>query len=208
MIDMKGQAEIISAIIIILIALSLVGAAYLWGFPLIEKRQHEAVAKRVVSYFDQENVNSLPSRIEYIARFGGTEIFTIDANGIWTINTTENSIYFTFYSKATPIGYDVGWISTECNSTTGEVINKIGQIGIDKASVVCAKADKLGDGFNITYKVVYRELIDNTTGRINKIELVPQYNMLSSTTKTLQIRRGAIKSIGTNITIEVEIVFR
>ena len=73
----KSQVDIISAILVITIALTLVSIAYFWGIPLIQKREASAIIERASKHFDRNNVNSLTRKIEYIARMGGEDTFTI-----------------------------------------------------------------------------------------------------------------------------------
>jgi len=152
----KAQSDIISALIIIIIAIGLVTTAYMWGLPLIQKRQDAAVAERVYNYFYQKNQNddSLSSKIEYVASNGGEDTFSLDINGIWIIKPDENSVSFTFFSRASNVGSSI-WIPLTSGATCPP---SSGTIGVDRPSVVCTKADTLFDGYNITYKVWFRQL--------------------------------------------------
>jgi len=202
----KAQADIISAIIIITIAIGLVSAAYLWGLPLIQKRQDAALVERVANYFNQKNENSLSSKIEYIANSGGEETFNLDVNGLWKLDTTENSISFTFFSRVSNIG-SAAWISL---TTGASCPPSTGTLGIDKPSVVCARADTLADGYNITYKIWFRQLDESSGARGYKIKLVPYTGVLTSAGKSVRIFRGSIDTVPgvqTLIITEIKILF-
>src|SRR3972149_1330879 len=110
----KGQSEIVSVLLIVLISAGLFAFIYFWVMPSIEKYQAEAIAKRVAAFFDQNNANSLPSKIEFIANNGGETTFTIpDVNGLWTLEVyaSGNALQFSFPSKMSTVASDVGWVS-------------------------------------------------------------------------------------------------
>lgn len=193
MIGMKSQADIISAVIVIIIAITLVSAAYMWGIPLIRKRQDTALVERAKSYFDRENFNSLVRKIEFIAKHGGEDTFTLDINGIWTlyphdaVSLENNSIHFTFSAIVSNIGVNQGWIPLSSAFTEA-----IGKVGIDDPSVVFARADESPQGYNITYKTWFRELKETET-KSHKINLLAQ-GPTRSTGKTIRISRGDVYS--------------
>lgn len=184
----KGQADILSAILIVLLAIGLLSTAYLYGFPLIQKRQDTAVVDRVNSYFLQSSANSLPSKIEAIANSGGEATFTLDTRGSWNLypcadkdvggsylsgcgnfGENNNSIEFSFVSKITNIAVDKGWVSL----TGGAVCPpKTGLLGSDKSSVVCSRADSVEGGFKTTYRIWFREVDDATNTNGFKISLL------------------------------------
>ncbi|MEM7826528.1 MAG: hypothetical protein QW451_02790, partial [Candidatus Aenigmatarchaeota archaeon] len=92
----KSQADIVSAVIIVVLALSLTSSALLWGLPLIQKRQDSVMVTRAHNFFNKE----LVSKIKSVANVGGTEKAILDVKGIWTLNVTKNTISFMFFSKA------------------------------------------------------------------------------------------------------------
>jgi len=70
---LKGQSDIISIVLIIIIAIGLVSTAYTWGIPLIQKQQDTALVVRVANFFSNDNVNSLQKKIVSVATNGGEE---------------------------------------------------------------------------------------------------------------------------------------
>jgi len=205
----KAQGDIISAVIIIIIAMGLVGAAYSWGLPLIQKRQDTAIVNRVLNYFDQNSVNSLPSKIESIANSGGEETFSLDVSGVWILkldtDTTpyNNSITFGFYSKVSNFATG-NWISL---TTGADCPPSKGTVGIHKASVVCARADSIGTGYNITYTVFFRELDKSSGTEGYKINLQSANPTTASTGKSMRISREDVtqRSVGQLTLIETAI---
>ncbi|MBI2545265.1 MAG: hypothetical protein HYW22_01540 [Candidatus Aenigmarchaeota archaeon] len=189
---MKGISEIIAAVMIVTITIGLTSTAYIWGAPLIQKRQDATVTERVLEQFSPTNANSLGKVIENVANNKGTESFTTNADGIWVFDENEDSITFTFTSKSSNIASTQNSISltpgVSCTPTPSPVI---GIQGVDSSSVVCVNATNQADFFRITYKLWFRELDDNPSG-INpigyKINLVKDPSGLVTTTgKTLTI---------------------
>jgi hypothetical protein len=184
---LKAQSEIISMVLVVVIIIALVGVAYTWGLPLIQKYQSTAVVDRVASSFDQNNPSSLPSEIEFVANTGGEKTFNLDVSGLWQLDETENSISFRFASKVT----NVAAISTWVSLTPGASYPPTSGIsGKDKSSTVFARAEPTGDGYEIMYKVIFRELDESTTkGYKIKLEKYGD-GPTSSTGKTIRIFFG------------------
>lgn len=194
----KGQADILSAILIVLLAMGLLGTAYAYGIPLIQKRQDTAVVDRANSYFLQTNVNSLPSKIENIANSGGETTFSLDVNGVWNLypcadrdalgnfmqgcgnfGANNNSIEFSFISKVANIAVDRGWVSMTSGTSCPP---KSGMLGVDKSSVVCAKAESVEGGLKTTYRIWFREVSDSSGNNAFKINILqhPSSSVVSS----------------------------
>lgn len=203
--NLKAQVDIISAVIIIAIAIGLTATAYTWGIPLIQKRQYEAIAEKVHNVFDQNKINSLPSRIEAVAKAAGAEeTFTLDVDGAWilcpgnppTCGADNNSIEFTFLSKASKVA--IGQWSPLTPGATCPVPGS-GTLGKDKSSVVCARADRLIEIYNVTYRIYFRELFEETDpNKGYKINLVKdERGSFNSTGKSIRILRG---NVFTNVT--------
>ncbi len=194
---LKAQAEIISAILIFTISFSLASAAYLWGVPLINKKQDTAVVERVLGYFDQSNANSLPNLIEDVANRGKDKSFTIETKGGWVLDEAGDSLQFTFTSKVSNIALDTANpISlTKSVSCTPSPSPSTGLLA-DSTSVVCVKAKTIAANIiEITYKIYFRELLDdpfvpNPKGR--KIDLIKDPDgTTSSNEETIKISFGS-----------------
>jgi len=188
---MKGQSEIISVVLIILISIALISAAYTWGLPLIQKRQDTAKIERISSYFSQSFSSSLPSLIEFVARNGGEATFSLEADGLWQLypdgssTPYNNSVSFTFFSKVSNVAANKGWISLTPGASCPPAP---GVLGEESASVVCERADSLFNGFNITYLVFFRSLSQAGSNNVYRISLDrPATGSLTSTGKALRI---------------------
>jgi hypothetical protein len=188
----KAQSDIVSAVLIVAIALALVASAYTWGIPLIQKRQDTALSERVDSYFDQGNINSLPNTIEAIANNGGEKSFYIDANGLWMLNETGNYIQYSFATKASKFATDTSYpisLTPGVDCTSDSIPN--GTLGLDKASIVCVNATRIGDEIQVTYRVLFRKLYEDpfaTNPKGYQIVLMKDSSgLLTSTEKTIKI---------------------
>ncbi len=203
---MKGVVEIVSILLIVVFAIALVAAAYEYGLPLIQKRQDTATVDTVKTYFDPNNVNSLPAEIVNIANNQGQTQFISSVGGFWQLypcadtmpgggyysgcgnfGAENNSIAFTFASRASEIAPNVGWVSlsgTNCPPANGN-------LGSDPADVVCVRTDSTGLGvYNITYRIWFRQLVD-PNGNIYKINLLQHPSTaLTSTGSSVQIIFG------------------
>jgi len=84
-----GVSEVISVVLVVLMGIALAGTAYMWGIPMITKRQDTTKVERVYTYFEQSNSNSLVRKIEFIAKNGGEDTFTPDVQGLWTLYERE-----------------------------------------------------------------------------------------------------------------------
>ena len=202
---MKGQTDIISVVIIFVISLGLVSTAYLWGIPLIQKRQDTALVDRIGKSFDKNNANSLEKKIEYVANNGGSDTFVADTDGIWQYNSTNNSLDFSFTAKASKIATAIGWVAVSSGNT-----NLNGTLGLDDSYIIFAKADIANSGlYNITYRVQFRTLWDNTQTNGFKIVLTNQNPSTYVLGKYVRISRGTVApdpSNGNLINTEIKIL--
>jgi hypothetical protein len=195
----KAQGDIISAVILVVIALGLVGTVYTWGMPLIEKQQGKAVVERLYSYFDKGNANSLPRIIEDVANNGGEKTFYSTIEGLWALNEysalgySNNSLQFLMRSKISNIGTNIGWVSLSGDAACPP---EIGILGTGKSTVVCARADSVENGYEIVYRLWLRELDEGGGNRGYKINLVRhESGPLASSGKSLRISRGNIQTV-------------
>jgi len=210
----KAQSEIIGGILIVVVSIALVGVIYTWGLPLIQKRQDTAIADRVDSAFDPNNVNSLPSKIEAIATNKGEATFNLDVDGLWILNETEDSLTFAFFSKVSKVATNLPanpWVSLTPNVNCNVEISA-GILGVDKPSVICARGDTFSSAYNVTYKLYLRQLNPSTSGTSYKIDLLKhESSTLTSTGKSIRLvfsdKKEQQMGQQTLITYQVKILF-
>lgn len=191
----KAEVEVISIALIITLTLTFIGLAYTWLYPWIVRKQEEIKVERLLSDFDPDNPKSLSREIEYIAKVGGEATFRVSSNGIWRLYPSEypapenNSIDFYVFSKAIipkiPIGTWKNLTKDLCPAPKG----RIGEIPY----AVCVRADPYGDGYNITFRVMFREL-EETELRGSKIALEKwtAISPVTSTSREIKIKRESI----------------
>lgn len=206
---LKGQSDIISIVLIIIIAIGLVSTAYTWGIPLIQKQQDTGVVERIANYFSNDNVNSIQKKIVSVATNGGEETFSEDESGFWQLisnsssSVFNNSLSFTIFSRVSNIAVG-GWTSLNGVSCPASP----GTIGEDPYAL-CARADSIGNGFNVTYLVQFRPLYSSTQGY--EIFLLQHPSGLNnSVSKVLRIQKGSSYTTSINgqnlIIIEAKIL--
>lgn len=193
----KAQADIISAVIIVLIAVGLTATALMWGLPLIQKRQDSIVVERVSKVFRE-----LPSKITSVANVGGVDTITMDTNGVWVLDESKNMLSFTFFSKVSDkaVGIWIGGGECQPDGFNG----KSGELGLDEPCVVCVRSDEFGSGYNITYQIGCRQL--NSPDNSYLIKLVPTSGVKISTSKAIRISRGSVITQDKLITTEINIL--
>ena len=189
----KGVSEIISSVLIIVIAIGLVATAYTWGLPLIIKVQNQKSVDDVTAAFNPNNFNSLPSQIFTVFSNGGERTYTLGVNGLWTLKADDpldsdsNYIEFYFVSKVSDIAWDAGWLSSQgaCPPDKGVLNN-------DNFYVICTRADSVSDGYKISYRVYYRELDSSVSNTGQKIKIIPTGGITTSAGTSMRISRGTI----------------
>ncbi len=193
----KGVSTIVAVVLIAAIGIGLTSTAYIWGTPLIEKRQEATITERVYKGLAQDNQNSLPGMIKDVANNRGMKTFNINTDGLWVLNEDEDSIEFQFSSKtanvaantANPISLTSG---VQCSGDTPKYspVPATGILGQDNSAVTCVNAISTTELFTIRYKIWFRELVDNPVSPAQgfKIDLVKDPTGLSSSSgKTVRI---------------------
>ncbi len=198
----KGQSQVVSAIIIVLVGLSIVGTVYPWAQSVIQKKKDSKSMEDTYNFFGE-----LEKSIVDVARNGGEESLELDVPGklyVYPESSTDelnNSIVFTFESKVSNVAESSEWIPLNTPNT-----NSTATLGIDKPGVISGKA-RLGDEYiTVWYRMWFRELEDRTTGKSYKIALKTSGdNDVESTQGFLRIQR--LGSTGTNdIKTQVNII--
>jgi len=95
----KGQSQVVSAIIIVLVSLTIVGSVYPWASSVIQKKKDSKSVDDIYNFFNQ-----LEKTIVDIARNGGEESVELKVPGRITVypesvGSEENSIVVEYNSK-------------------------------------------------------------------------------------------------------------
>jgi hypothetical protein len=158
---MKGQVSVISIILISGIVIALVGAAYMWGVPLIEKRS-------VMTEFQtaQNFMLGLNDRIVGMANSGA---------GRESLNLPSGLIRVIPYSSSDPdnnsiileLGVNQPMVFNQTpvylgGATFEDVISEAGTYGVSSPGVVSMTSVKDPTGYIIRIKLHFRELDTKT----------------------------------------------
>lgn len=176
---MKAQAQIMSAVLLTGIIIGLIGVAYIWGGPMIQKQKDVVKLKNMETF-----MKNLNKQIKDVAKHGGTDKITATLPGYFEVK--DNGINDIIIMKFETVGSVI---------EPGREIVLVGEdkkmekpIG-NEPGVIVEKAKKINSKYHITLKLFYR----NLTGQEYKykIDLVP----------TQRRKIGGIKSGATERTI-------
>jgi hypothetical protein len=177
---MKGQTNVVSVIIIVLIVTAAMATVLPWAYSMIQKKKDMKTMDDVYNFF-----LTLDTTIRNIAQNGGEESLRLNVPGkleVFPDSVTNNSIVFTTESKVSFIAQG-DWIPLNTPNK-----NETATLGIDPPSVIFGKAQKSGDKIIVQYKLWYREL-NNTYGHLYKIVLnTSNNNAISTTTGFMRIQ--------------------
>lgn len=160
LLDMKGQTQAVTAVLITGVIVGSVASAYVWGVPLIEKRQGQAELNTLES-----SVLGLESSIASVAGGGGGSSGAIEldlGNGEVYVNETGNYIDITAYASGA--SYSVNsWDLLRGENRQGLSIGagKHGNKGTNSAGVVMASMASQSSSA-INYRVEFRNLKTST----------------------------------------------
>ena len=155
---MKAQIQVISIILITGIVISLVGAAYFWGSPLIEKRAAVTEVQIAESF-----ISGLNDRIISIANAGTGEASLDIPHGLVrvipndSIDPDNNSVVLEFIIQQQMIFPNtVAYIDTSN-------IEEIAPYGEAQPRIITLRGEGAGQGNKLFLKLHYRELDINIT---------------------------------------------
>lgn len=157
----KGQTEVVTAVLIFGVVISLVGATYIWGVPLIKKQQAFGNIQKTEQF-----MKDLETVIENIdkGQTGSKSLIQIKENGVLSVNTDENAIEFLTHEAGT---YYI--LSDEVTTAWNPIAwgpSETGIFGKDAPAILRAKAIAIGDGYDITYQIKFRKLVTQTNDNI------------------------------------------
>ncbi|QGA80249.1 hypothetical protein [Candidatus Nanohalobium constans] len=157
---MKGQTQAVTAVLITGVIVGGIASAYVWGVPLIEKRQSQSELQSVESSSEQ-----LLETIRSVSNEGSQSSSEVDFslnNGRVEVNSEENYIDIITFSDSS--NYPKGsWSLLEGSSRQGLSFGagKYALRGEDSSGVLAVKARKGGNSL-IRYRVEFRNLRTDT----------------------------------------------
>ena len=187
---MKGQTPAITAVLITTVIVGSVATAYVWGTPLLEKRQGKADLQRV-----ETDALSLHSKILQVAESGQgtTEKVKIEGgnNGVQIrLNEDQDYIEITTEGEQPPYPLD-SWTLIK-GKTLQNLSFGTGSYGIkgdDLPGVIAVRPAGGAGSFVTSYRIEFRNLLAETpTGqRLQKIDLVTEGRSRTTDSATLLI---------------------
>jgi len=207
---MKAQTEILSYIMIFVVASGLTATAIMWGIPLIQKKQDVKNLDDVYNFFV-----TLDQKIRSVTKGGPEETLSINVDGILTLYPYDyndpilnNSITFTFLNKVSNIAVTdpPEWIPITTGNTK-EAPEAI--LGIDPPSVIFGKTQKSEPSLEVTYRLWYRGLQNPERNEVSKIILKREdgsSDKLSSTSGFIRVKLNTTKLVGQTYFTEVIII--
>lgn len=169
---MKGQTQALTAVLITTVTVGTVATAYVWGTPLLEKRQSKAQLEEL-----ERGVVDLRGEIVSVARSGSSTTSEVTLglkSGRLEVNAEEDYIDITKQASAPP--YPAGsWTLLKGESLqnltmgTGSYAAK----SSDLPGVVAVKSASGAGSTVVTYRVEFRNLYADTPSgaRLEKIDL-------------------------------------
>lgn len=181
---MKGQTQAVTAVMITGIVMGGIGTAYLWGVPMLEKRQ---VEQDVTS--TEEDVLNLRDEIESVSQrgSGASSSVTIDADTITVDNEDEYIQITNQLDQSAEQGFTWSLLDGEGYQNLSWTTGATAIEGEDTPGVVAFQSVAGEGSSEITYRVEFRNMCSESTGEVSKVDLEAdgQTRASGSTTITL-----------------------
>lgn len=193
---MKGQTQAVTAILLTGITIGAVTTVFVWGTPILEKRQGQAGLQTV-----EEDVLSIYNEIVSVSRGGSGTASTVELDlsnsgseirSVW-VNPTEDYINITVDTAQSP-PYPAGTWTMLKGSSLQDISIGAGEYGIkgkELPGVVMVRA--YGSGISrVTYRIEFRNLYAETPSgsRLEKIDLEAVGGQKSAGQTTLRVSNG------------------
>lgn len=167
---MKGQTQAVTAVMITGILIGTITSVYIWGTPLLEKRESQAQLTQV-----ENDVVSLSNSIESVGNSGSgaaSESTIRVSGGEVFVNETGNYIEITTFADSSPYPLEA-WRIIDGSNLQGLTIGA-GDYGIqgqDSSGVVAARADDGGQEDRVIFRVEFRNLFDSSKEEMEFLDL-------------------------------------
>lgn len=165
---MKGQTQAVTAVMLTGIVMGGIGTAYLWGVPMLEKRE---VEQQITD--TEEDVITLKDKIKDLSDkgSGATSSVKIDADSL-TLNTEDEYIQVTKQlDQSAEQGFTWSLLKGESFQNLSIGAGDYGIEGDDLSGVVAYQTVAGDSTSEITYRVEFRNLCSENTGELTKVDL-------------------------------------
>ena len=201
-VEMKAQTQIISAILVFLVALAAIALVLPWALTMIQKKKDMKNVDDVYNFFLK-----LDEVIRDVAKNGGEESLTLKVPGELTVypdssnHPYNNSITFSFLSKVSNIAVKVGEIPLNTPNQ-----NSTATLGVDTPSVIFGKANLTDDSILIQYRLWYRTLVDVDGNKFKIVLNTSENSILNSTLGFIRVQRLGTRTVGDLTLTEVNVI--
>jgi hypothetical protein len=215
MINVRGQSQVVSVVILIVLVIGAIGLVLPWTYTMIQKRKDMKSVDDIYNFFQR-----LDDTIRNIAKNGGEESLELKVPGKISVypdssnSNLSNSIVFSFRSlvsfvadcrelqQTVPEYYpQYCWIPLNTPN-----MNSTGTIGVDSPSVIFGKTERVENKLDVQYRLWYRRLNDTSTHGY-KIILNTSENTEKNTTRGfLRIQRISSTNTPYLTTTEINII--
>jgi len=199
---MKAQTQIISAILVFLVALAAIALVLPWALTMVQKKKDMKNVDDVYNFFLK-----LDEVIRDVAKNGGEESLTLKVPGELTVypdssnHPYNNSITFSFLSKVSNIAVNVGEIPLNTPNQ-----NSTATLGVDTPSVIFGKANLTDDSILVQYRLWYRTLVDVDGNKFKIVLNTSENSILNSTLGFVRVQRLGTRTIGDLTLTEINVI--
>jgi len=199
---MKAQTQIVSMILIFLIALAAIALVLPWALTMIQKKKDTKNVDDVYNFFLK-----LDEVIRDVAKNGGEESLTLKVPGILTVypdpsnHPYNNSITFSFLSKVSNIAVNVGEIPLNTPNQ-----NSTATLGVDTPSVIFGKANLTDDSILVQYRLWYRTLVDIDGNKFKIVLNTSGNSILNSTLGFIRVQRLGTRTVDDLTLTEINVI--
>lgn len=168
---MKGQTQALTAILITTVTIAAISAAYVWGTPLLEKRESKSELNNI-----EEDVMNLHSSIISTSKSGSGTTNKVElslGDGELTVNESQDYIEIEVASIDPPYPAGTWTLIKGSNLQNLSIVNagKYGIKGRDLPGVVAVKALSSTQNAIIRYRVDFRNMRTDSPASVERIDL-------------------------------------
>ncbi|MFB6213597.1 MAG: hypothetical protein ABEJ07_03490 [Candidatus Nanohaloarchaea archaeon] len=203
---MKGQTQALTAVLITAVTIGTVATAYVWGTPLLEKRQSKAQLDSL-----ENDILNLRDEIVSVSRGGQGTTSEIQLQMDGRLEVFPGKDYIEVNTQAQAPPYPAGtWTLIKGKNRQNLTIGtgSYGVLGSDLPGVVAVRAASGPGSSSITYRIEFRNLYADTPSgaRLRKIDLTSVGRKTATGDTTLLIsNEGAVTDrveVGTGENLE------
>lgn len=181
---MKGQTQAITAVMLTSVVVGSIGTVYLWGTPMLEKRQ----AQEEVSETESD-VKELYNQIVETSRQGSGASTSVEIKADRISLNAEKDYIQVKKELDQAAEQGISWNllkgSSFQNITLGA--GDYGIAGQDLPGVVAYRAVAGEDSSEITYRIEFRNLCSESTGELQKIDLEAEGSERAAGTTSIRV---------------------